>query len=116
VAALSAELTARLALLVLSVGLTGSAHAQRMYKYQDANGVWVYSDRQPEGNQEFHEEALQRTVDTPEVRVSEQQTADGLRLIAENSYFCSGTDNRQSRRRNHAYAVRIPVPIHTGKS
>ena len=87
-AALSAELTARLALLVLSVGLTGSAHAQRMYKYQDANGVWVYSDRQPEGNQEFQEEALQRTLDAPEVRVSEQQTADGLRLIAENSYFC----------------------------
>jgi murein DD-endopeptidase MepM/ murein hydrolase activator NlpD len=59
-----------------------------MYKYQDANGVWVYSDRQPEGNQEFQEEALQRTLDAPEVRVSEQQTADGLRLIAENSYFC----------------------------
>lgn len=88
-AALSAELAARLALLLLSIGLTGAAHAQRMYTYQDANGVWVYSDRQPEGNQEFHEEALQRTVDTPEVRVFEQQTADGLRLIAENSYFCS---------------------------
>jgi len=86
-AAVSAELTAGLALLLLSVGLTGSAHAQRMYKYQDANGAWVYTDRQPEDNLEYQEEALQRTVETPEVRVSERQTADGLRLIAENSYF-----------------------------
>lgn len=58
-----------------------------MYKYQDADGVWVYSDRQPEGTREFQEKALQRTADTPEVRVTEQPTADGLRLIAENSYF-----------------------------
>jgi murein DD-endopeptidase MepM/ murein hydrolase activator NlpD len=81
------HLPTRLALLLLSVAFSGSVHAQRMYKYQDSNGVWIYSDRQPEGSQEYQEQVLQRTVDTPEVRMSERPTAEGLILIADNSFF-----------------------------
>ncbi len=77
----------RLVLLLLWAGLSSPAHAQRLYKYQDADGVWVYSDRQPQAGQEYQEEALQRGADTPEVLVSQRPTADGLSLIADNTYF-----------------------------
>ena len=78
-------------ILILSVLLCVAAadrtQAQRMYKYRDANGVWVYSDRQPDGGQEYQEEALQFSVDTPEVRVTQRSIADGLSLVAANTYF-----------------------------
>ena len=80
----------RLVLLLLWAGLSSPAHAQRLYKYQDADGVWVYSDRQPQAGQEYQEEALQRGADTPEVLVSQRPTADGLSLIADNTYFSPG--------------------------
>ena len=77
----------RLVLLLLWAGLINSVSAQRLYKYQDEDGVWVYSDRQPENGQEYHDEALQHSSSTPEVRLSQRSTADGLSLIADNAYF-----------------------------
>ncbi len=80
-------ISAALALLLLCVSYGGPANAQRMYKYLDANGVWVYSDRRPESGQEYEEEALQATLETPEVQVVQRQTATGLSLFATNTYF-----------------------------
>jgi murein DD-endopeptidase MepM/ murein hydrolase activator NlpD len=79
--------TAGLACFFLWVGLTSPTHAQRLYKYQDANGMWVYSDRQPEDGQQYQEETLLRSSDTPEVRVFQRPTADGLSLFADNTYY-----------------------------
>lgn len=62
-------LTARLVCLFLWVGLN-AAHAQRLYRYQDADGAWVYSDRQPDAGQEYKEEPLRPSSEAPEVRVS----------------------------------------------
>ncbi len=45
--------TISLICLLLWVGVTDPGHAQRLYKYQDADGVWVYSDRQPEDGQQY---------------------------------------------------------------
>jgi len=72
---------------LLLIGAQDRAQAQRMYKYQDANGVWVYSDRRPDAGQDYQEEALQSPAETPEVRVRQRPTADGLGLIAENTYY-----------------------------
>ena len=36
---------------VLLCGAT--AAAQKLYKYKDANGVWVYTDRRPESGQAY---------------------------------------------------------------
>ena len=80
-------LTARLVCLLLWVGLNNPAHAQRLYRYQDADGAWVYSDRQPDAGQEYKEEALRPSAEAPEVRVSQRATADGLSMIANNTYF-----------------------------
>ena len=58
-------LTARLVCLLLWAGLTSPAHAQRLYRYQDADGAWVYSDRQPDAGQEYKEEALRVISEAP---------------------------------------------------
>ncbi len=81
------NLIARVVGLLLCVALSHSAHAQKLYKYQDADGVWIFSDRQPDAGQAYQEETLQRFADTPEVRVSQRPTTDGLSLIAANTYF-----------------------------
>ena len=79
--------TVLLVSLLMWAGVADRAQAQRMYKYRDANGVWVYSDRQPDGGQEFQEQALQTSSETPEVRVTQRSTADGISLVAANTYF-----------------------------
>jgi hypothetical protein len=76
-----------LILLPICFGVADRAQAQRMYKYRDANGAWVYSDRQPGGGQEYQEEALQAVAEPSTVRVTQRAIADGLTLIATNTYF-----------------------------
>ncbi len=63
------------------------ADAQKMYRYRDANGVWVYTDRQPGEEQEFEEEQVERRFERPEVRLLERTTGDGVALIAQSTYF-----------------------------
>jgi murein DD-endopeptidase MepM/ murein hydrolase activator NlpD len=63
------------------------AEAQKLYRYRDANGVWVYTDRQPGEEQEFEEEQLRRRFERPEVRLYERSTPSGVALIAQNTYF-----------------------------
>ena len=43
--------------------------AQKLYRYQDANGVWVYTDRQPGGEQRYQEQQVERRFEKPEVRL-----------------------------------------------
>src|SRR5687767_8397649 len=63
------------------------ARAQTMYRYKDANGVWVYTDRKPGGEQEFQEERVERRFEKPEVRLLQRAAANGVMLIAQNTYF-----------------------------
>ena len=49
------------ALLALAT-VTHVADAQKLYRYQDANGVWVYTDRQPGARQEYRGRAGRAAV------------------------------------------------------
>jgi murein DD-endopeptidase MepM/ murein hydrolase activator NlpD len=64
-----------------------SAGAQTLYRYKDANGVWVYTDRRPGQEQEFQEEQIARRFDPPEVRLFQRSDAHGVALIAQSTYF-----------------------------
>lgn len=74
-------------LLGVLVAAGSVANAQKLYRYRDANGVWVYTDRQPAGKQEYEEEQVERRLERPEVRLLERATRDGVALIAQNTYF-----------------------------
>ena len=72
----------------LCLALTATcALAQTLYKYQDENGVWVYTDRQPDGVDEFEKSALEATLEKAEVRLYQREGDTGWLLIAENTYF-----------------------------
>ena len=63
------------------------ASAQKLFKYRDANGVWVYTDRQPGPDQPYEEAALERTFEPAEVRLYQRAEGGGIALIAHNTYF-----------------------------
>ena len=63
------------------------ALAQTMYRYKDANGVWVYTDRKPDGEQDVQQERIERRFEKPEVRLLQRAAANGVTLIAQNTFF-----------------------------
>ena len=72
---------------IAAVAMAASASAQTMYRYKDANGVWVYTDRKPGVEQEYQEEKIERRFEKPEVRLFQQGRSDGVALIAQNTYY-----------------------------
>jgi murein DD-endopeptidase MepM/ murein hydrolase activator NlpD len=75
---------AMLALLALSALPAG---AQNLYKYRDANGVWVFTDRKPDGQQAYEQRELRRTFEQPEVRLFQRSAGGAIDLIAQNTYY-----------------------------
>jgi murein DD-endopeptidase MepM/ murein hydrolase activator NlpD len=74
--------------LALGLVVAHGADAQKMYRYRDANGVWVYTDRQPGGEQNYEEQRLERRFVKPEVNLFQRSTpTGGVSLIAQNTYF-----------------------------
>jgi murein DD-endopeptidase MepM/ murein hydrolase activator NlpD len=75
--------------LLSALALLGApaASAQRLFKYRDANGVWVFTDRQPGANQPYEQTALQRRFEPPEVRLFQRSTENGIGLVAQNTFF-----------------------------
>ncbi len=63
------------------------AAAQKLYRYKDDNGVWVYTDRRPGGEQAFEEQQVERRFEKPEVRLLQRSGRNGVVLIAQNTYF-----------------------------
>src|SRR5262245_52792494 len=61
--------------------------AQKLFKYRDANGVWVYTDRQPSSDQQYEETSLERSFEAAEVRLYQRADDAGIALIAHNTYF-----------------------------
>lgn len=80
----AAKVVAGAALLMLVVA---PAVAQKLYRYKDAGGVWVYTDRQPGGEQEYQEQQIERRFEKPEIRLLERSSRGGVALIAQNTYF-----------------------------
>ena len=63
------------------------ALAQKLYRYRDADGVWVYTDRQPGGEQQYQEQQVERRFEKPEIRLLERSNRSGVALIAQNTYY-----------------------------
>jgi murein DD-endopeptidase MepM/ murein hydrolase activator NlpD len=74
------------ALLALSVVAQG-ASAQTMYRYKDANGVWVYTDRKPAAEQLFEQQQIERRFEKPTVNLLQRSEQNGVALIAQNTYY-----------------------------
>jgi len=77
----------RVLLCVVVTAAAPPASAQKLYRYRDANGVLVYTDRQPDAGQEFQERQVERRFEKPEVRLYERSGAAGVALIAQSTYF-----------------------------
>jgi murein DD-endopeptidase MepM/ murein hydrolase activator NlpD len=73
--------------LLAAVTAAMPARAQTMYRYKDANGVWVYTDRKPAGEQEFQQEQIERRFEKPEVTLFQRSDPGGVMLIAKSTYF-----------------------------
>src|SRR5688500_11684533 len=73
--------------LLLAALAAAHASAQKLYRYQDENGVWVYTDRRPGGEQSFEEQQVERRFEKPEIRLLERSARGGVALIAQNTYF-----------------------------
>ena len=76
----------RAALVALLI-VAAPASAQRLFKYQDANGVWVFTDRQPDSAQRYEESQLERSFEPPEVRLFQRPFEGDIALIAQNTYY-----------------------------
>jgi murein DD-endopeptidase MepM/ murein hydrolase activator NlpD len=73
--------------LALGVLVAPVANAQKMYRFQDANGVWVYTDRQPGVEQRYEEQQVERRFEQPEIRLYQRSMTNGVALVAENTFF-----------------------------
>jgi murein DD-endopeptidase MepM/ murein hydrolase activator NlpD len=64
------------------------AVAQGLYKYRDARGVWVYTDRPPDATVNFEHVPIERSEAEPIVELFERQRADGTYvLMARNPFY-----------------------------
>ena len=69
--------------------IAGSIAAQGLYKYRDADGNWVYTDRQPDAVRDYEQVPLaDSAVSPPVVRVVRRTAESGVELVAENACFC----------------------------
>src|SRR5688572_6493130 len=70
------------------LGLSATLAAQSLYKYRDADGNWVYTDRRPDDAREVEQVQLSESAAPPEVTVI-RRTVDGqLELVVDNGCFC----------------------------
>ncbi len=63
--------------------------AQSLFRYRDANGQWVYTDRQPDGRivaGDLEQVVYERDVAAPEVTLERRSDRSGTTLIARNTW------------------------------
>jgi murein DD-endopeptidase MepM/ murein hydrolase activator NlpD len=72
-----------------STALTAAqAQAQELFRYRDARGVWVYTDRPPETTVDFERLPIERSEAAPVVELFERKRADGTyALVARNPFY-----------------------------
>ncbi|HVY67235.1 MAG TPA: M23 family metallopeptidase [Gammaproteobacteria bacterium] len=73
------------ALAALACGF--AAQGQKLFKYQDANGTWVFTDRQPDASQPYEQSQVQKRFEPPEIRLFQQARSDGITLIAQSTFY-----------------------------
>ena len=62
---MSTRLGLAVTLAIALAAVAGTAAAQKLFKYKDANGVWVFTDRQPDGDQPYESTRVERSFDKP---------------------------------------------------
>jgi Peptidase family M23/Domain of unknown function (DUF4124) len=78
----------RVAMCVLLAGVAMSSAAQRLYKYRNEHGEWVFTDRPPASGEPYETSTLNPSFEAPELRVYRRDVAGGIALIADNRYYC----------------------------
>ena len=74
-------------LALASLLLATAAEGQKLFKYKDADGVWVYTDRQPDTAQPYEQSKLTKRFEPPEVRLFQRTGDAGISLIAQNTFY-----------------------------
>jgi murein DD-endopeptidase MepM/ murein hydrolase activator NlpD len=80
-----AALAAVLALLAAAL-LTGGAEAANIYKYQDENGIWHFTDRPPDQEVEFETVYMEREVE-PRIRLRQEGPKESPVYIVFNDFW-----------------------------
>ncbi len=73
--------------LLAVLGTTLPAGAAKLYRYKDADGQWVFTDRRPEGGETFQEQEIKPTLEVPTVEFVREPRDTGTALLARNTYF-----------------------------
>lgn len=79
-------------IVVLAVACSAAFAAplpgQELYRYRDARGVWVYTDRPPDAAVDFERLPIERSEAEPVVELFERERADGTYvLVARNPFY-----------------------------
>ncbi len=78
---------AQLSIAITILVLTGTALAQSLYKYQDENGNWIYTDRPPVDEQNAEVRDLPTGAKPPTVTVTTQRVDKEFHFVARNDYY-----------------------------
>jgi murein DD-endopeptidase MepM/ murein hydrolase activator NlpD len=74
---------------IATISSTAPLAAQQLYRYRDANGEWVYSDRRPgDAVADTQVEQYSYAADfvLPEVTLERRPTRDGIAIVARNTW------------------------------
>jgi murein DD-endopeptidase MepM/ murein hydrolase activator NlpD len=77
---------AHLTFAITTLILGGAAHGQALYKYQDENGDWIYTDRPPGEEQTAEIRELPTGVKPPTVTVTTRHVDREFQFITRNDY------------------------------
>jgi len=66
----------------------GQAPAQQVYRYKDASGQWVYTDRPPDGTRAAETMSVGGGAASPRIAVQPRSSAAGVALVAVNECRC----------------------------
>jgi murein DD-endopeptidase MepM/ murein hydrolase activator NlpD len=105
------------------------ALAQSVYRYKDAQGQWVYTDRPPASRRPPETLTLSASVASPRILVEPRSGANGITLVAINECRCAvefGIKTRGSDGSEHAgravvaprseqVLIEVPAPPGTGE-
>jgi len=122
-------LGAAFAVVAMSSLAAGPSSAQPVYRYKDAQGQWVYTDRPPASRRPPETLTLSAAVSSPRILVEPRSGDNGIALVAVNECRCAvefGVKTRGSDGSAHAgravvaprseqVLIEVPAPPGTGE-